>query len=135
MVAVTRPILYLPRVTHQRGIENTMAKKKIAKKSAPAAKKTSAKPAPSKPAPSKPAKKSPPKHTHTDECDDDEVELSEIESKAVDAAWASDALRSELEDEASKALTDTVLKVFKRHKTTLTATQAHNVAMYLFEQD
>ena len=88
-----------------------------------------------KPAAGKPAKKSPPKHKHTDECEDDEVELDDIESKAVDVALGSEEIRQELEDAASKALTDAVFAVFKRRKTPLTAAQAHNVAMYLFGQE
>ncbi len=107
------------------------APKKTTAKSSPTA--TAAKKAPSKPA--KKSKASAAKHTHTDDCEHEEMELDAIETKAFDLALDNEAIRDELEDEASKALANVVQKVLKKHKTSLNATQAHNVAMVLFSQD
>jgi hypothetical protein len=71
-------------------------------------------------------------HHHDDESDVVEIELSENEQTMVDKILDSDELCQELETEAIAALSAIVQKFFHKHGTTLTATQAQNVAMVLF---
>jgi hypothetical protein len=71
-------------------------------------------------------------HHHDDDSDVVEIELSESEQSMVDKILDSDELCQELETEAIAALSGIVQKFFGKHGTTLTDTQAQNVAMVLF---
>ena len=62
----------------------------------------------------------------------DEIVLDAVEEKAFDLAQSSDALCDELEVEVTEALSVVVRKVYKKHKITLSAQQAKNVALVLF---
>jgi hypothetical protein len=61
-----------------------------------------------------------------------EIELDPVETKAFELAHSSAAVRTELEEAVTSAITGTVRKVFKRHRISLTPPQAEEVALLLF---
>ena len=72
-------------------------------------------------------KKAPPKKVERIE-----IELDPVETKAVELAHSSVAVRTELEEAVTLALTQAVRKVFKQHGISLTSPQAAEVALLLF---
>jgi hypothetical protein len=71
-------------------------------------------------------------HSHDEACDEKEIELDETEHKAIDAVLESDEVRLALETEVFAAVTTVVRKYCRKHGTSLSETQAQNVAMALF---
>ncbi len=100
-----------------------MAKKKTeAKKSSRATKKRKAR-----------KKSTPKRHDHEHHEDHEvEIDLDKTERKAIDSVLERDDMRSALENEVNTAVTQAVRKVCKAHGSSLTVTQAQNVAMVLF---
>lgn len=62
-----------------------------------------------------------------------EIEVDAIEAKAIELAYSSDKVCAELEEAVTAAAFQTVRKVFKQHRISLTSTQAEKVAMLLFQ--
>jgi hypothetical protein len=89
-----------------------------------------------KPSAGKPSKKSPSKqHDHAydhHDAHEEQIELDDRESKAVDLVLDCDDMRRALEIEVNTVVAQAVRKICKAHGTSLTAAQAHNVAMVLF---
>ena len=96
-----------------------MAKKKAAKKNPTGAKKAN---------PAKKSKKTPPARAE----ESMELKLDSVEQQAVHLVSTSDQLCDELEKAVTAAVTNTVQKVYKKHKLSLSAAQAENVALLLF---
>ena len=61
-----------------------------------------------------------------------EIKLDPVEIKAFDLAHSSVEMRSELEEAVTLAIAQTVRKVFKQHRVSLTTIQAQEVALLLF---
>jgi uncharacterized protein YcgI (DUF1989 family) len=98
-----------------------MAKKTAKKKAAPAKKSTSKKAAPKK-APAK-------KVEHV------EIQLSPAETAAFELAHSSEEVCKELEEAVTAVMGDTIRKVFKKHKISLTQPEGQQVALLLFGDD
>jgi hypothetical protein len=61
-----------------------------------------------------------------------EIELDRVEAKAYELAHSSGEVCEELELAVSLAMSQAVLKVFKKHRISLTMPQAQKVAVFLF---
>jgi len=61
-----------------------------------------------------------------------EIDLDPAETKAVELAHSSVAVRTELEEAVTLAMSQAVRKVFKQHGISLTSSQAPEVALLLF---
>jgi hypothetical protein len=61
-----------------------------------------------------------------------EIELDPIQIKALELARSSAKVREELEEGATLAMSQSVRKVFKQHRISLTAPQSQEVAAVLF---
>jgi hypothetical protein len=90
----------------------------------PAAKKSTAK--------KSPAKKSTTKKKPAKKVERVEIQLDPVETKAFELAHASEEVRRDLEEAVTLAMSETVRKVFKKHRLALTAEQAQEVALLLF---
>jgi hypothetical protein len=61
-----------------------------------------------------------------------EIELDPVQSAAFELAYASDEVRRELELGVTSAISQAVRKVYKKHKISLTQSQAQEIAGFLF---